>query len=123
MSKGIIKTIDDMIPAPTQTITTSPQATPIYPISKLINSVYFFLDDVLVIDEKNVYRLIVYSHGEILVDKRFKTIRGARIAFFRLFKHKAWGPETKAQWSHFYDPDEDWMEDLMKIVTGRNYHG
>jgi hypothetical protein len=80
-------------------------------ISRLINSVYFFIDCVYILQSKDKYRLVALHYGRVLCDKYYHTLRGCRIAFDKMFKHKAWREEVKANWSHFYDPDKSWLEE------------
>lgn len=83
-------------------------------ISLLINSIYYFIDCVYILKSKNRYRLVVLQHSKVLFDKYYPTVRGCRIAFQKFFKEKAWSEEIKAQWSHFYDPDSEWLEEKCK---------
>ena len=80
-------------------------------ISRLINSVYFFIDCVYILQSKDKFRLVALHHGRVLWDKYYSTPRNCRIAFDKLFKDKAWNEEIKAEWSHFYDPDIRWLEE------------
>jgi hypothetical protein len=79
-------------------------------ISRLINSVYFFIDCVYILKSKDKYRLVALHHRRVLCDKDYSTLRGCRIAFDKIFKDKAWRSKVKADWSHFYDPDKRWLE-------------
>jgi hypothetical protein len=80
-------------------------------ISRLINSVYFFIDCVYILKSKDKYRLVALHHRRVLCDKYYSTERGCRIAFQKMFKDKAWSEEEKADWSPFYDPDKRWLEE------------
>ncbi len=80
-------------------------------ISRLINSVLFFLPYVLVIkEEEKTFRLVVARDDQIMMDQRYKTLRGARIAFSKLFKDYRYSNKIKAHWSHFYPPGEIWLQ-------------
>jgi hypothetical protein len=78
-------------------------------ISSLINSIYYFIESVFILKIKDKYRLVVLHDNRVLTDKYYQTGRGCKIAFQKLFKDKAWSKEIKAHWSHFYDPDKDWL--------------
>jgi hypothetical protein len=80
-------------------------------ISMLINSIHYFIDCVYILRSKNKYRLVVLQHSRVLLDKEYPTANGGRIAFTRFFKYKAWDETIKAKWSHFYDPDKEWLEE------------
>ena len=83
-------------------------------ISRLINSIYYFIDCVFILKIKDKYRLVVRHNGVVLCDNYYTTERGGKIAFDKLFKDKAWSEDIQAQWSHFYDPDNDWLEEKCK---------
>jgi hypothetical protein len=83
-------------------------------ISRLINSVYYFIDCVYILKSKNKYRLVALQHMRVLVDKYYPTLRGCRIAFQKTFKDRPWQRETKAVWTPFYDPDKRWLEEKNK---------
>jgi len=85
-------------------------------ISMLINSVYYFIECVFILDLHDHYRLVALHNGKVLTDASYETSRGARIAFARLYGDKAWSEEIKAQWSHFYDPDTCWLEKKTKDI-------
>ena len=78
-------------------------------ISMLINSVYYFIQDVFILQEKNKYRLVALHDNKVLYNQYYTTLRGCKIAFQKLFKEKAWSEEIKAEWSHFYYPDRKWL--------------
>ena len=80
-------------------------------VSRLINSMYYFIDCVYILKSKNKYRLVALQHRRVLLDKYYPTPRGCRIAFQKMFKNKAWSEEVKAEWSHFYDPDKEWLKE------------
>ncbi len=78
-------------------------------ISILINSVYFFIEFVFILRFHDHYRLVVLHRRKVLTDARYRTLKGARIAFSRMFRRKSWKEGTKAQWSPFYNPDIEWL--------------
>lgn len=85
-------------------------------ISMLINSVYYFIECVFILDFHDHYRLVALHSGKVLIDASYETLRGARIAFSKLYGDKAWSEEIKAQWSHFYDPDARWLDEKTKDI-------
>ena len=85
-------------------------------ISNLINSVYYFIQDVFILKIKDKYRLVALHQRKVLMDKYYPTVKGCRIAFQKLFKDKACSEEIKAQWSHFYDPDKGWLEKKCRYL-------
>ena len=83
-------------------------------ISLLINSAYYFIECVYILHRYDHYRLVALHNGIVLTDARYKTSKGARIAFSKRYKKKAWSDEVKAEWSCFYDPDAGWLEERVK---------
>jgi len=83
-------------------------------LSLLINSAYFFIECVFILKMRGTYRLVVIHNGRILSDSCFETLRGAKIAFSKLFGSKACRGDIKAQWSPFYDPDSNWLEEKIR---------
>jgi hypothetical protein len=83
-------------------------------ISILINSIHYFIECVYILRSKNKYRLVVLQHSRVLLDKEYPTANGGRIAFARLFKYKAWDETIKAKWSHFYDPEKEWLDEKCR---------
>jgi hypothetical protein len=80
-------------------------------ISRLINSILYYIECVFILRSRGKFRLVVLHHRKVLFDKYYPTERGCRIAFQKKFKDKAWREEVKANWSHFYDPDKSWLEE------------
>ncbi len=85
-------------------------------ISNCINSVYYFLQCVLIVKKNDCYCLFVRHNGNVLVNKDYETLKGAKIAFHKLFNKKAWKTDIKAKWSHFYDPESQWLEEKTKVT-------
>jgi hypothetical protein len=83
-------------------------------ISRLENSVYYFLDYVFIVEEEDSFRLLVIHRGKVLTDKLYPTLRGARIAFRHIYEGKAWSKDLKARWSNFYQPDKRWLNSKLK---------
>jgi hypothetical protein len=87
-------------------------------ISVLMNSVYYFLEHAFIIAEKNQdrYRLLVFHNKEVLTDQTYKTLRAARVAFFRFFRYKAYDYKfSKPEWTPLYHPEQEWLDAQYKI--------
>lgn len=85
-------------------------------VSVLSNAVYYFFQRVFIVTENNSYRLIAIHNGEILVDEKYKTSKGAKIAFLKLYWYRAWQDGVKPEWTDFYTPDEEWLENRFKLA-------
>jgi len=89
-------------------------------ITKLINALYYFLDHVFIIIADEDYRLLVIHNNRLLWDKKYKSIRDARIAFSKRFGNMACDQLKKNIWSHRYDPDKDWLMDKLNLANNGN---
>jgi len=79
-------------------------------ICVLINSIFYFISSVIILNINGNYRLVAKHNGKILIDKIFRTPRGAKIAFSKLFNHRGWQEDLKAEWSVFYKPNAQWLK-------------
>jgi hypothetical protein len=79
-------------------------------ICVLINSIFYFISSVFILNNKGHYLLVAKHNGKILIDKIYKTLRGAKIAFSKLFGQRGWEEDIKAEWSVFYKPDSQWLK-------------
>jgi hypothetical protein len=77
----------------------------------LINPAYYFLECVYILFKKGYYRLIVLHNGRVLTYRNYRTLRGAKIAFQKIYKHKAWKEGVKANWTHPYPGNNDLEEE------------
>lgn len=85
-------------------------------ISILLNSLYFFLHDVIVLKEGKNYKLIVKHNDEFIVEKNYKTLRGAKIAFSKMFQYKAVDEEhSYLHWSPLYSPEPSWLAAKLSV--------
>jgi hypothetical protein len=84
-------------------------------ISLLVNSAYYFIECVFILRLRDHFRLVALHHGTVLTDACYRTLKGARIAFAKKYKKKAWKEEVKAEWSVFYDPDNRWLEEKGEL--------
>ena len=73
--------------------------------SILSNRNWFFLHHAMIFREEEHYRLFVCHNGKVLTDKMFSSLRGARIAFSKLYGEKCFNKDAKARWSVFFDGD------------------
>ena len=86
-------------------------------ISRLINSVHYFIRYVFIIQLEDTYRLVALNKRKVLFNKLFPTARGSRISFQKTFNDLACYPGVKAEWSHFYSPDKQWLENKCKYLN------
>lgn len=92
-------------------------------ISTLKNSIHFYIHKAIIIEleEGASYRLVVMKPGTVQIDMTYSTLRGARIAFSKLFanNHYEEGNKVKkkpglAKWSRFYISDTEWLSHWMQ---------
>ena len=102
-------------PEPAKEQMPKPQAEEKREISRLYNSIYYFIQYAYIVKFNESYRLIAYHQGHILCDQVYANLRDAKIAFSKLFHRKAWAENVKPQWTYFYIPGPEWME---KITPG-----
>ncbi len=62
------------------------------------------------------YRLIVVHNGKLLAEDTYKSAKGARIAFLKLYWHHAWQDNIKPQWTSFYSPEKDWLKANFQLT-------
>jgi hypothetical protein len=70
----------------------------------LRNAIYYFLQSVYIVDDNSFYRLVVINHGRLLLDKPYKTLAGAKIAFSMRFGWKLWAKDMHPLWSGSDNP-------------------
>jgi hypothetical protein len=85
-------------------------------ISRLTNSIHYFLDYVYIIAVENGFHLVVIHRQQVMMDKVFKSVRSAKIAFSKLFKDKTWKENIQVDWSCFYSPEKYWILDKNQTV-------
>lgn len=68
----------------------------------LINPAYYFLECVYILYQKGYYRLVVLHNNRVLTYRNYRTLRGAKIAFQKIYKNKAWKEGVKASWTPPY---------------------
>lgn len=85
-------------------------------ISILTTSIYYFLDFAFIISDGNCYRLVVIHNSQLLTDNTYKTLKGAKIAFSRIYGYKVWHERIKPNWSDFYNPTNEWLDERWKVI-------
>jgi hypothetical protein len=78
-------------------------------ISYLLNGIYWFIENVFIIQDENSCRLVSIHLNKLLFHKSYKNAKNARIAFTRLYKNKIWKKEIKPYWSPFYPTNPEWL--------------
>lgn len=79
-------------------------------VCTLINSIFYFVGNVFITDNGGTFRLVAYHNGNILIDQSYPTLRGAKIAFSKLFGYRSWRNNVRAEWSRFYSADTSWLD-------------
>ena len=74
--------------------------------STLNDSFKFFIEHALILRYKEYYRLLIIHKNELLADRKYKTLKGAKIAFLKFFGQRAWKINLKPEWCDFYTPGE-----------------
>jgi hypothetical protein len=86
-------------------------------ISRLTNSIYYSVGTCFIMTMTDeAYRLLAIHEKKVLAYRNYTTLRGARISFSRQFKNLAWRDDVVSEWSHFYPPDRDWIENMLSIA-------
>jgi hypothetical protein len=83
-------------------------------ICVLTNSIFYFINSVFIIWTNNHYQLVANHKGKLLINRRYRSLRGAKIAFSKLFGHRGWKEDLAANWSVFYKPDARWLREKSK---------
>ncbi len=80
----------------------------------LNNSSHYLLEYVFIVFEEEGYRLVVDKGGEIITNKNYKTVQGAKVAFFKVHSLLAVMDGVRPIWSHAYPPGKEWLEQRLK---------
>lgn len=83
-------------------------------VTTLVNAAYYFLESVIIVVTDDTYRLIVCHHSQVLADESYDTLRGAKIAFSKLFQPRV-NIEIKPEWSPMYPPEKEWLQEKLNI--------
>jgi len=84
----------------------------------LTNSVYYFLEFVFILIEKGTFRLVVLHKNRPLTDYRYKSLKGAKIAFTKYYGKKRWRENVEPDWTCAYHPEAAWLGDKLKKIEG-----
>ena len=82
-------------------------------ISRMINSVFYFLKFAFILKEGNHYRLVVIQHRNKIIDMNYKTLKGAKIACIKMLRNRFKNNQMKPLWSFLYPADEKWLKDKL----------
>lgn len=82
-------------------------------VSVLMNSVFYFIENALIVSNNGRFRLLVIHQGVLLTDEYYGSVKGAKIAFRKFWGYKAWKADVQSEWSHFYPPDGQWLDEKM----------
>lgn len=85
-------------------------------VSVLCNSFYYFLENVFILNFRNVYRLVAIHQGELLTDEKYNTLKNARIAFARMYAYRMCNKGIKAEWSILYEPEQHWLREKIPLL-------
>ena len=85
-------------------------------ISTLVTSIYYSLDFVFIIFDGSNFHLVVIHKDQLLTYSTYDSVKGAKIAFSRLYSYKVWNDGIKPDWSSFYNPTPDWLNEQWKIL-------
>jgi hypothetical protein len=83
----------------------------------LINPAYYFLECAYILFKKGYYRLVVLHNGRVLTYRNYRTLRGAKIAFQKIYKNKAWKEGVKASWNSPYPGNYDLEKEKDAIAA------
>ena len=75
-------------------------------ISILRNAIYYFLQFVYLIRGESGCRLVIIHQGRLVEDTNYKTVKGAKIGFFRRYQWKRWRKGVKPDWATFSHPGD-----------------
>lgn len=85
-------------------------------ISMLTNAYKYFLEHVFIIAYEKSYRLLIIHKWQLVEDRDYKTLRGAKIAFTRLFGDQRWKEYDEPEWSRFYNPGEQYFNPITNFI-------
>ena len=85
-------------------------------ISMLLNAVHFFLDCAFIIHAAGTYRLVVLHVNNVLLDKSYTSLKGAKIGFNKIYSRQACTENVNARWAE-YTPNTTWMEKKAAILA------
>jgi len=85
-------------------------------VSILVNAVYYFLENVFIVIGEDHCRLVIIQNHKLIIDQCYDSLRGAKIAFYRMYKNKCCVKGLKTEWSITYSPDSEWLSERLNKV-------
>ena len=85
-------------------------------ITRLENSVQYFLHCVFIIVSGDRYHLVVIHNMQVLTDSDYDTLRGAKIAFSQLYCQQMCSEDVKPNWTQLYHPEDEWYTEKMGLL-------
>jgi hypothetical protein len=82
-------------------------------ISRMINSMFYFLKFAFILEEGHHYRLVVIQHRHKIIDMNYKTLKGAKIACTKRLRNRFNNNEMRPVWSFLYPADGKWLKDKL----------
>lgn len=86
-------------------------------ICLLLNAIFFRSESAFIIFHENRCQLVVICGGTLLTDESYRTLADAKAAFSRMYGHRVWKENIKAEWTPLYEPDSEWL--TKKIAAAR----
>jgi hypothetical protein len=84
-------------------------------ISMLLNAIHYYLDCAIIIHSAQQFRLAVFHRNTVLFDKPYTTLKGAKIAFHKIYRHQVCIEGVEARWDE-YAPEYSWIEKKIAIL-------
>ncbi len=91
-------------------------------VCMLINAVYFYLESVFVVIAEDHCRLIIIQSQKLIYDECYDSLRGAKIAFYRMYKEKGCVEGIRNEWSANYKPEKKWLSKKLKTLPQPIYN-
>ena len=88
-------------------------------ISMLLNAIHYYLDCVMILHLGYQFRLLVFHRSSVLLDRQYTSLKGAKIAFHKIYRHQACIDSVKARWDE-YVPECSWIEKKMAILERKD---
>ncbi len=85
-----------------------------FKIIRLINENHYLLEYVFILFEEEGYRLVVNRGGEIITNKNYKTVKGAKKAFLKCHGLRSVMDDVRPKWSHVYTPPAEWLDQRLE---------
>lgn len=86
-------------------------------IQRLLNSMVFGVEMVFILFTETHFRLVGLNSDETVIDKEYRTLRGAKVAFTKLFQGKAFRQGLQPEWSHAYPVKTTWLKPKLAICN------